>query len=329
MPERRAPVLAAALAVVALAVAGGCGRDAAPADAAPAVAWLPAFAAREAAIDRVTVRTPDGKAAVTLKRDGKRWRVVERDGWPVAPGRVEGLLDALAQAHRVEAKTTHAERYARIGVAAPGHADVAEVAAVALDLAGGGAPLRLLLGHPHGERERFVRVDGDRQAWLVDQPLPAPPAPTDWIDTRLVDAPLVRIARVDVHDAAGHAFTLEHVDDRFRVVGVPAAAMGDSHAGDALAGALDHLEFQDVARDDGKAAPEHVMRFTGHDGSWLELSAWRIDGRVWARATTSDTGDLARAWQASGKAGWRFLLPAMQSATLAQSREQVLAPVIP
>jgi hypothetical protein len=328
MPDRRAPVVAV-LAGLVLAIAGGCSRAPDDAESAAAAPWLPALAAREAAIDRVTVRAPDGQVAVTLQRDGKRWRVAERDGWPAAPGRGEALLAALAQAHRVEAKTTHADRYARIGVAPVGQGEASEAASVAVDLAGGGAPLRVLLGHPRGENERFVRVDGDPQAWLVDRALPAPPTPTEWIDTRLVDAPLARIARVDVHDAAGHAFALEHIDDRFRVVGVPAAAMGDSHAGDALAGALDHLSFEDVARDDGKAKAEHVMRFTGHDGSWLQLDAWRIDGRVWTRATTSETGDLAHAWQASGKAGWRFLLPAMQSATLGQSRDQVLAPVIP
>jgi hypothetical protein len=130
---------------------------------------------------------------------------------------------------------------------------------------------------------------------------------------------------VDVRPASGEAFVLSHRDDRFRIEGVPTAAMGDSHAGDALAGVLDSLELEDVARDDGKAPPERIVRFTGVDGAWIELAAWRIDGRIWVRAASGGDGVLAHAWaHPQATDGWRFRLPAFQAAELMASRSQIL-----
>jgi hypothetical protein len=320
LPRRAWPVVVvfAAMTLAALFVAG-CDRPAAP--TLPAL-WLPGFAAQTGAIDKVTLRAAGDVPAIELQRDGAVWRVPAKGGWPAEPGRVEGLLDELAAARPLEAKTTHPDRYARLGVApiaTPGSDGVQ------LELAGAASPRKLLLGHAHGDAQRFVRVDGDAQAWLVDQALPTPPRAEEWLDTRLVDVPLARIARVEVRNADGHDFDLEHRDDRFRVVGVPSAAMGEGHGGDALAGVLDHLQLDDVAADDGKAHAERTVRFIAHDGSWIELAAWRIDGQVWVRGTDSGAGELMKAWSHRDELrDRRFRLPAFQAAILMRGRSQVL-----
>jgi hypothetical protein len=316
-PDRRWHRLAA---IALLAVAGGCDRGPSTATGGP---WLPHFAQLAPSVDSIVVRRGGDVPAVRLQRKDGMWRVASRADWPAAPGRVEGLLEELAEARRLAAKTTHPDRYARLAVQPIG--DSASEG-VRLDI-GGDPPLRLLLGRAHGETERFVRIDGDAQAWLVDKPLRASAEPDDWLDTRLVDAPLARIAHVDVRNADGHDFALEHRDDRFRVVGVPSAAMGDSPRGDALAGVLDQLQFEDVAKDEeGHVRPDRTLRFTAHDGSWLELDAWRIDGRIWVRGRDGGQGELAKAWANPALVpGHRFRLPAIQAAALMQARSQVLA----
>ena len=314
-------VRAALFAAFVLAACVACGRGDAPVAAASTARWLPDFAARQAGVDTLAVRAPGDRVVVRLRRDGATWRVAERDGWPADSTRVEALLDGLADARAIEPKTTRADRYPRIGVQA-----IADPAGdgVRLDVEGGGPPLRLLLGHAKGDRQRFVRVDGDAQAWLVDRPLRAPADPLAWLDTRLVDAPLARVAKVEVRTATGDAFVLAHREDRFRVEGLPAAAT-TTHAGDALGGALDALAFEDVARDDGKAPPERTVRFSGHDGGWIELQMWRIDGHVWVRASNGGGGVLAKAFaQPQATDGWRFRLPAFQAAALMASRAQIL-----
>jgi Domain of unknown function (DUF4340) len=310
------------LAVLLALVAGlaGCGGPSGDGAAGSPTLLFADFAKREPAIATLTVRAPGDRVAVTLQRDGKQWRVAERAGWPADTARVETLLGDLASARRIEPKTTQPDRYAKLALQPIADR---ESLGVRLDIDGGDAPLRLLLGKPKGDTQRFVRLDGDAQAWLVDRPLRAPADPLDWLDTRLVDAPRVQVERVEVALDSGQAFTLSHRDDRFRIDGVPTAAMGDSHAGDALAGVLDHLAFEDVARDDGTAKPERTVRFTGQDGAWIELAAWRIDGRLWVRATRGAEGKLANAF-AHATDGWRFRLPAFQAAALMASRSQIL-----
>ena len=321
MSERR-PVALALAALALVAGMAGCGRSAQEGASTPHEPLLEDFGKREPAIASLTVRAPGDRATVTLQRDGKRWRIAERAGWPADTARVETLIGDLVAAHRIEPKTTQPDRYAKLAVQP---ITDPESQGVRLDVEGGGAPLRLLLGKPKGETQRFVRQDGQAQAWLVDRPLRAPADPTEWLDTRLVDAPLVQVERVAVTLDSGQEFALSHRDDRFRIDDAPTAAMDDSHAGDALAGVLDHLVFEDVARDDGTAKAERTVRFIGHDGAWIELAAWRIDGRFWVRVARGGDGKLATALaHPQATDGWRFRLPAFQAAALMASRSQIL-----
>jgi hypothetical protein len=316
--RRFAPGLLVAL----VACLAGCGEAPGGATSPVRAPWLDGFAAREKAVDAISIIAPGERVVVRLHRDGTLWRVRERDGWPAAIAPVDTLLGDLARARRVEPKTTRPENYPRLSVQPI--ADTGR-AGVRVDVAGGGEPLRLLLGKAKGDTQRFARVEGEAQAWLVDRPLVIAVDPVAWLDTRLVDVPLARVARVEVTLDSGDAFALAHRDDRFRIEGVPAAAMGDSHAGDALAGALDQLAFDDVARDDGKATPERTVRFIGHDGSWVQLAAWRVEGHVWVRADSGGEGALASAFaHAQATDGWRFRLPPFQAAALMAARSQIL-----
>jgi hypothetical protein len=125
--------------------------------------------------------------------------------------------------------------------------------------------------------------------------------------------------------------------------------MGDSHAGDAMAGFLDQLNFDDVADDDGKTVAERQVHFIGIDGEQIVVDAWRVDGKVWVRLKATLDEAHANAWlMATGKAdekqradatkklraetaalqakfaNRRFLLPAFKSAVLMMARSQIL-----
>jgi hypothetical protein len=311
----------AALGMVAALVLGACAPSApeAPAASGP---LLPDLAAKLPTLDTIELRTAGDRVAVTLERRASGWIVRERTGWPADPALVRTLLDELAAARRIEAKTAMPDRYTRIGVEAVAGA---QAGGVEVRLRGRGWNEALVVGDaPPLGSGRFVRRPAEAQAWLVDRALALPREPAAWLDTRLFDVPLARIAGVRSFDAAGHAFELAHRDDRFRIVDAPSAAMGDSHRGDALAGGLEQLRLDDVAIDDGAAA-ERTVVYTLVDGTRVRLEAWRVDGRVWVRvgecvpAPGGPCADGAR-W-----ADRRFLLPAQVAATLLLTRDQVLA----
>jgi hypothetical protein len=308
---RRASLLA--VAVLALAA---CARPAGDASGP----LLPDLAARLPTLQGIELRTAGDRVAVTLDRKPSGWTVRERTGWPADPAAMRALLEDLAGARRVEAKTAKPDRYARIGVEPVSGADAG---GVEVRLRGKDWSEAVVIGHvPPVGAGRLVRVSAQAQAWQVDRVLDVPREPAAWLDTKLLDVPLAHVVGVGSRDDAGHAYALSHRDDRFRIVDAPSAAMGDSYRGDTVAGVLEDLHIDDVAVDDGHAA-ERTVEYTLEDARVVRLEAWRVEGRVWVRVR--ECADSAAACPATPRwSGRRFLLPAHVAAKLWLTRDQVL-----
>jgi len=282
---------------------------------------LPGLAGQLPGIESIELRGAGDGVVATLERGADGWRVRERDGWRADRKLVRALLADLAGARRTEPRTDRPDKYARIGVE-PLDAAEPTSAVVEVRMRGNGWERSLLVGEvPRAGLGRFVRVTDEPQAWLVDRDFAFPRTPEGWLDTRLVQVPIAFVVGVDSRDDAGHAFALDHRDDRFRVAGLPSAAMGDSYRGDELAGVLEDLRLADVAADTGQAA-ERTVRFTLRDATALEFQAFRIDGRAWVRVREC-RGEACAA--RAEHAGRRFLLPPHLAVRLLLTRDQVLA----
>lgn len=298
-----------------LAVAGGCKRSAAP--LAEKVLVFPTLAERQDQLDTLQLRGAGKATLVTLRRKENVWRVAERTDWPADAGRISQYLFVLSQARLAEAKTSNPELYARIGVG-----PITDEAATGseLTLSGKGISSRLLIGHEHTKFDsNYVRVDGQAQAWLTDLPVTFDRDPASWLDRRLVDLPLARIVAVQVKPRSGKPFALSHRDDRFRLDDAPSAAMGDSQQGDALAGVLDQLRFEDLAVDDGKLAAERELQFTTVDGLQLTIQAWHAGDQLWVRLAAS--ADAARA----GEWARQLAVPVAASGSKSDSESKSLS----
>jgi hypothetical protein len=333
------PRPACAFATLLLCLAGSCRQ--AETTAAPAL-MFPTLAEGQDRLDSLQLRGAGNSVLVTLSRKDGVWRVAERGGWPADAGLISQHLFVLSQTHLAEAKTADPGLYARLGVE-----PIAGVAATGteLTLAGGGHSSKLLIGKEHPKFDsNYVRVDGHAQSWLTDLPVGFDRDPAAWLDHWLIDLPLARVAQVQSSDGADPAFSLSHRDDRFRVDDAPSAAMHDSHQGDALAGALDHLRFDDLAVDDASAKVERSLKFTAVDGIVFELQVWHVGDRLWARVEASLDPDRAKAWaRQSGRvvdldglgrrvADWngkfhgrRFLMPVETATVLLLSHDDILA----
>ena len=322
-----------------LIVGAGCGRS----EPTPQkVLMFPALAEHQDQLDRLQLRGAGNAALVTLVRKDGGWRVAERGNWPADEGRLSQYLFVLSQTHLAEAKTSNPALYARLGVEPISSADAK---GTELTLSGGAVASRLLIGREHAKfNSNYVRVDGQAQSWLTDLPVSFDPDPASWLDRRLIDLPLARVAEVHVSGGAEKPFSLSHRDDRFRLDDAPSAAMRDSHQGDAMASALEQLKFDDVAADGGTATIERELRFLSVDGRMVTIQAWHEGSRVWARLAASPDEGRLLAWvrQAGNEKaaeglraqvaewnqrfdGHRFLLPESAAASLMLSHEQILA----
>ena len=324
-----------------LACLAACER-AVPEATAPLV--FPALATAQDKLDLLRLHGAGNVAMVSLVRQEGTWRVKQRGDWPADAGLVSQYLFVLSQARRAEAKTANPKLYPRLGVEP---VSGTRATGTELELSGGGQHWRLLVGNEHAKiNGNYVRINGEPQAWLTDLPVSFDPDPAAWLEHRLLDIPLARIESVKVEDAHGPRFSLSHRDDRFRLDDAPSAAMHESHRGDALAGALEQLQLDDVGVGD-VAQPSRTIEFNTVEGYRLTMRLQRIDDRTWISLSAALDPARAERWFASsaGKSAspaamaqqvlaWngrfaarRFRLPEPVSSTLTLSHDDILAGV--
>ncbi len=336
----------AALAVLLLVMVAWWSLERRDAVTAPSAGlMLPELAARTDALERIELRVAGGRTAVDLVRVDGEWRMPARTGWPANQRRIGDALRLLAEARRIEAKTADPARWSRLGLE-----DVAaeDAKGAELVLSGGGDPLRVVIGGNHPSLGgSYVRVGADPQAWLLDADIEPAREPALWLDRRLVDIPVARVARVRIAATGARPFELVRADDGFGLDGLPPQALGNPDAAMATAGFAEPLQLEDVAADDGEPAPTLIADIATVDGIDLTVTAWRQDDITWARLSANFDAARAQAWLAQGGAadadsrlatlrlqveGWqerwqgrRFRLPAQKAELLWRTREEYLA----
>jgi hypothetical protein len=240
----------------------------------------------------------------------------------------------------VEAKTDREVMYPRLGVE-----DVADANAGGheLQLAGGDFDARVLLGKAHPmSGATYARRKGEKRSWLLDVDASFDPDPLAWLERELLRVPLARVERVRIRPRNGGDFVLESRGDRFRPDDAPEAAMGESHAGDDIASALDGFAIEDAGRDAGQQA-SRILEYELVDGTVLSIGVWREGPRDWARIEARVDEAHAQAWaRQSGRpqslvqaraqvAEWnrrfarrKYLLPQALASTLMLEYSQIL-----
>lgn len=282
---------AAWCAIVACVLLVACGKPSADVAKTP---LIPGFDKAQADVQSLQLRGAGNKVLVSLHRVGDRWRVAERGDWAADAGRISQYLFVLSQARRMQAKTSDPRLYSRLGVEPVG---ARAAKSLELTLSGKGRQRRLVIGNEHPRLDGYyVRLDAEPGTWLTDLPVYFDPDPKVWLDHRLADIPLARIAKVAVSDPSGKPFSLSHRDDRFRLDDAPSGAMHDSFQGDAMAGALDHLQFEDVALDDGHADILRRIDFTTVDGMVIQIELVADGERFWIHLKAGQDAAVAGAW---------------------------------
>ena len=287
-PWRAARLLLPAVACLALAA---CAGETASTEKPK---LFPGLDKAQANIESMQLRGAGNRPLVSLERRDGAWHVAERNGWPADAGRISQYLFVLSQARRTEAKTSDPKLYSRLGVEPVSAVDAK---GAELTLLGKGVRSRLLIGNDHPRLDGYyVRVDGQAGTWLTDLPVYFDPDPRVWLDRRLVDVPLARIAQVRISSVDEKPFSLSHREDRFRLDDAPAAAMRDSYQGDVIASALDQLHFEDLAVDAGNALASRTLDYSTVEGLLLQVQAFRNGEQLWVRMKAGTDPATTQAW---------------------------------
>lgn len=299
-------------------------RDAGVSRQAERQLLLPALAGQLERVQALEIRHGE-LPAIRIERRADAWVVPAKAGFPAAAGEVNRLLRALGEARRVEAKTRNPDNHARLGLAERG-----EGAATRLTLERGGqAPLALLIGQASRQGGQLVRLPGDDQVWLVDQPLQLVDNELAWLDRRISAIPFAEVREVTVRHADGEQLDVwRESPEQFNLAlrQLPAGGkLAHEAAANGMAMLFASLDFADaapLAQVGFKGAPELTFSLTTFDGGELH-GAFHLQGDQHWLVLGESRGLAGRL--IAGR-DWAYRLEAQQFRSLAKRVKDLLAP---
>ncbi|MDD0841879.1 DUF4340 domain-containing protein [Pseudomonas sp. Gutcm_11s] len=314
------------LAVLTLALVAGwyfTSQVSLPRMPAQAERWLPGL--QVAQVKAIEVQRA-GQPLVRLERGEQGWVLPAKAGYPADQGAANQLLNALAEARKVEPRTANPELYGRLGLADKGDA---EQQGIRLKLEQGEQPLQLLIGKPGQQDGQLVRRADEAQSWLVSQRIELPPTELAWLDRRVTAVPFAEIRELDMQHASGERLQLfrDKIEDiNLLVRDLPA---GKRLAFDGAANGAG-LFFADLRFSD--AAPLAQVSFAGKPVLQFTLTTFgdrHLKGSLYGKAeqywlVLDPSSDLL-AVELPARAGWAYRLEAHQYQSLAKKLTDLLA----
>ena len=239
-------------------------------------------------INAVTITDADGQ--ITLRRetdddapDG-RWVAADFGGYPVDTGSLRQLLLAIADARKLEQKTSDPELYGRLGVGDPRENDGS---GLLVSARGDSAAVALILGDTAQGEFRYARIPEEAPSWLISENPTLPAERAGWLLAEIVDIDTSRIESAVIQHADGEVIALRKAganDPNFEVEDIPEGReLRYPSVANSIAAVVSSLNLEDVRRaaaKDGSAegAEEDAavtVKFRTFDGLELLLRAYR------------------------------------------------------
>jgi hypothetical protein len=275
---------------------------------------LPDLKERINDINAIVIR--QGETTTTVTKNDNRWVVSEKDDYPANTGALRQLMLALADAEKIEQKTSNPAMHEKLGLAAIGTGD-----AIGVSLDGADFHQSLIIGNVAQQNFRYVRFADDDQSWLIDKNPDLPGAAGGWLAPDLVDIASARVKSVTVTHTGGDTIDISRdssSDNEYAVANIP-AGRELTYPGivNGMAGALQNLDLEDVRKrpDDVPEADVNTVfttfdgltisarRYLRDDASWFAISAGVMPGEADSdEAQDAETEDAAAAGQDAGPA---------------------------
>jgi hypothetical protein len=231
-------------------------------------------------VAKVTVQT--GGQTMTVSRSEQGWRLEEKGGYPVQPGKVRDLVLAIANARLVEAKTDDPERLDRLELDDPA-AEESRSKLVRIENAEGEPIAAVVVGktkyglYGAGRGGAYVRKADQDQAWLADRQIEVPTEAIDWFDTKISALPAGEVAEVTLQAQSAEPTRLVRAAgnaDGLTLAAVPEGREADPEKIGRVTGLLESLTMQDVrpAAEVDFGTDPRKARFVTADGVVLEAT---------------------------------------------------------
>lgn len=289
-------------------------------------ALLPDLQGQLSQVRAIEVERPE-QPVVRVERAAGRWQVPAKAGYPAQAQALGQTLRALAEARKVEARTSQPAYHARLGLADSGAPEEQGVR-VRLEFADARPGVELRVGNAGSRSGQLVRLAGEAQVWLIDRDIPLPSSELAWLDRRVTQIPFVQIQKVDVRHADGEQLTVLREQAEQPNLQVKQLPAGRQPAYEAIANGMATL-FADLRFND--ALPLAQLQFKERPLLRFELSTFsggRLQGEVHTRAeqywlVLAEPLNLAPE-QLPAAPGWAFQIDAKDFQALARRLADLL-----
>ena len=266
----------------------------------------PLFPALAQQINEVgTLTVADGKQSLTIQRQGDdRWVLKEKADYRVRDDAVKKAVIGLAELRLLEPRSENPEMHLKMGV---GDLDKPGSEAVRVTLKDKAAKdlASLLIGKTKSSEttmrpaEIFVRKTSDTKAWLVHGRLEVKADAMSWVDKETFKIVRGRIMSVDIVQPDGAKAEIRRPDptkEEFEFVGLPKDKKPKISDINGVAGGLEFVNFDDVAKADAVDFGQAVMTtYRTYDGLVLEIRTAKKDGKPWSNFKASvDAAQVAK-----------------------------------
>ncbi len=285
---RKTAFIALAIAtVIAVAAAMVVSSKRAPESEIVDRALFPGLAERVNDVARIEVKSKDQTA--TVRKDGERWVIENRDGFPALFDKVKTAVVTVAELEILEPKTKNKELYPRLGVEG---IEAEPKGSLLVSVADGQSKslAALLIGKPRsgGSPGTYVRRPDEPEAWLVRGAVELSADPVDWMDRDLLDIAAERIREITLEKAGEkpvRVFKKDSKDKDYVLADVPKGQKLKSQIGlNGLANALEQLRLDDVKKRAGFELPKEraVTTLRAFDGLVAVVESAVIDDKTHA-----------------------------------------------
>jgi hypothetical protein len=226
------------------------------------------------------LRIAKGGDVVTITNVSGTWALRERTDYPVDTGKLRQLLLALANAKKLEEKTSNPDMYERLGVGDPGE----DSQGTEIRISGPDDERSLIVGNLAQSKYRYARVGGEASSWLIDQNPTLPTNVSGWLLQEILDIEQSRVQSVTITHDDGETIRIvkENAADKdFDVPDIPdGSELSYASVVDSIASVIQDLNLRDVAKVSEEAGSVKTV-FKTFDGLEISIDSLERDDNTW------------------------------------------------
>ena len=266
--------------------------------------------------------------SVTLTIEADQWVLAEYKSYPVDTGKLRQLILALADAKKLEEKTSKVEMYERLGV----EDSSANSYNTEIRLNGPDSARTLIIGNLAQREYRYARIAGEATSWLIDQNPTLPSELSDWLLPEILNIDSSRIQSVTITHGDGETINIHKEDAAvtdYSVSDIPGGRkLSYSSIVDGMAGVVSGLNLEDVAESSNAAQDVSAATtvFKTFDGLEITIESSIRDENSWitvsANQPDATSGEAAKINERVS--GWAYQIQSYKAEQLRRRWDDIL-----